>query len=92
MIECPLVNGYSVNNQGQGQDQGHWESHWGGVVPRSLGKSLGWCITKVIGRVIEVVQYHHPTTTFTLCWRQIIDRCRAIVLRLCKCHNLYDIK
>ena len=51
MIECPLVNGYSVNNQGQGQDQGHWESHWSGVVPRSLR----WCSTKVIGRVIGVV-------------------------------------
>ena len=50
MIECPLVNGYSVNNQGQG----HWESHWSGVVSRSLGKSLGWCSTKVIGKVIEV--------------------------------------
>ena len=53
MIECPLVNGYSVNNQGQ--DQGYWGSHWGGVVPRSLGKSLGWCSTEVIGKVIGVV-------------------------------------
>ena len=34
----------------------------------------------------------HCIHLFTLCWRQIIDRCRAIVLRLCKCHNLYDIK
>ena len=27
----------------------------GGVVPRSLGKSLGWCSTKVIGKVIGVL-------------------------------------